>query len=65
MSRDQTSKERKERRAGVAKNHRGTSLKANEIFKWGKNKDAVFVVTAYPAKGKHVEVYLRTTGGLR
>jgi hypothetical protein len=35
------------------------------VFKWGKKKDTVFVVTAYPAKGKHVEVYLRTTGGLR
>ena len=35
------------------------------VFKWGKNKETVFVVTAYPAKRKHVEVYLRTIGGLR
>lgn len=33
------------------------------IFKWGANKDTVFILTAYPAKRKHVEVYLRTTGG--
>jgi hypothetical protein len=35
------------------------------IFKWGKNKDYVFVLTAYPAKRKHVETYLRTTGGVQ
>ena len=35
------------------------------VFKWGKNKDTVFIVTAYPAERRHVEVYLRTTGGLR
>ena len=35
------------------------------IFKWGKNKDTVFVVTAYPAKRAHVEVYLRTVGGIQ
>ena len=35
------------------------------IFKWGKNKDTVFVVTAYPAKRVHVEVYLRTVGGIQ
>lgn len=34
------------------------------IFKWGKNKDYVFVVTAYPAKRAHVEVFLRTVGGV-
>jgi D-alanine-D-alanine ligase-like ATP-grasp enzyme len=34
------------------------------IFKWGKNKDYVFILTAYPAKRAHVEVYLRTTGGV-
>lgn len=33
------------------------------IFKWGKNKGAVFILTAYPARRKHVEVYVRTTGG--
>lgn len=32
------------------------------IFKWGRNKDTVFVLTAYPAKRRHVEVYLRTLG---
>jgi hypothetical protein len=35
------------------------------IFKWGKNKDTVFVVTAYPAKRAHVEVYLRTVGEIQ
>ncbi len=35
------------------------------IFKWGKNKDNVFIITAYPAKRAHVEVYLRTVGGVR
>ena len=35
------------------------------IFKWGKDKDSVFIVTAYPAKKSHVEVYLRSTGGVR
>ena len=35
------------------------------IFKWGRKKDSVFILTAYPAKGKHVEVYLETIGGLR
>ena len=35
------------------------------IFKWGKNKDSVFVVTAYPAKRAHVEVFLRTVGGVQ
>ena len=35
------------------------------IFKWGKNKDYVFIVTAYPAKRAHVEVYLRTVGGIQ
>ncbi len=34
------------------------------IFKWGRNKDTVFILTAYPAKRKHVEVYLKTIGGL-
>ena len=34
------------------------------IFKWGKDKDYVFIVTAYPAKRAHVEVYLRTVGGI-
>ena len=33
------------------------------IFNWGRNKDPAFMLTAYPAKRKHVEVYLRTTGG--
>jgi hypothetical protein len=35
------------------------------IFKWSKNKDYAFILTAYPAKRVHVEVYLRTTGGVR
>ena len=35
------------------------------IFKWGKNKDTVFVITAYPAKRAHVEVYLRAVGGIQ
>ena len=35
------------------------------IFKWGRKKDSVFILTAYPAKRKHVEVYLKTIGGLR
>jgi len=35
------------------------------IFKWGKKKDYIFILTAYPAKRKHVEVYLRTTGGIQ
>lgn len=35
------------------------------IFKWGKNKDYVFILTAYPAKRAHVEVYLRTVGGIQ
>ncbi len=30
------------------------------IFKWGKHRDKVFILTAYPAKRKHVEVYLKT-----
>ena len=34
------------------------------IFKWGKDKDCMFILTAYPAKRKHVEIYLRTTGGV-
>ena len=33
------------------------------IFKWARNRDTVFILTAYPAQRKHVEVYLRTTGG--
>ena len=33
------------------------------IFKRGRDKDAVLILTAYPAKRKHVEVYLKTTGG--
>ena len=33
------------------------------IFKWGRKKDSVFILTAYPAKRKHAEVYLRTVGG--
>lgn len=33
------------------------------IFKRGRDKDTVFILTAYPAKRKHVEVYLKTTGG--
>jgi hypothetical protein len=35
------------------------------IFKWGKNKEIVFMVTAYPAKRAHVESYLKITGGVR
>ncbi|MDP2605312.1 MAG: hypothetical protein Q8S00_22450, partial [Deltaproteobacteria bacterium] len=35
------------------------------IFKWGKNMDTVFVVTAYPAKRAHVESFLRTVGGVQ
>jgi hypothetical protein len=35
------------------------------IFKWGKNMVTVFVVTAYPAKKAHVEVFLRTVGGVQ
>jgi len=35
------------------------------IFKWGKTKDSVLILTAYPAKRSHVEVYLRSTGGIR
>ena len=35
------------------------------IFKWGKKKDTVFVITAYPAKRAHVEVYLRAVGGIQ
>lgn len=35
------------------------------IFKWGRKKDSVFILTAYAAKRKHVEAYLRTVGGLR
>jgi hypothetical protein len=35
------------------------------IFKWGRNKGYVFILTAYPAKRRHVEVYLRTTGGVQ
>ena len=34
------------------------------VFKWGRERDRVFILTAYPARGKHVEVYLRVTGGL-
>lgn len=34
------------------------------IFKWGKDKDCMFILTAYPAKRKHVEIYMRTTGGV-
>ena len=34
------------------------------VFKWGRDKDTVFILTAYPAKRKHVEVYLKTTGAL-
>lgn len=30
------------------------------IFKWGKHRDEVFILTSYPAKRKHVEVYLKT-----
>lgn len=33
------------------------------IFKWGRKKDSVFILTAYPAKRKHVEIYLKTVGG--
>jgi len=35
------------------------------VFKWGKDKDYVFIITAYPAKRAHVEVYLRTVGGIQ
>ena len=35
------------------------------IFKWGKDEDYVFIVTAYPAKRAHVEAYLRTAGGIQ
>jgi hypothetical protein len=35
------------------------------IFKWDKDKDSVFIVTAYPAKKSHVEVYCRCGGGVR
>ncbi|MDZ4347681.1 MAG: hypothetical protein U1E51_35160 [Candidatus Binatia bacterium] len=35
------------------------------IFKWGKNMDTVFVVTAYPAKRAHVEIFWRTVGGVQ
>jgi len=35
------------------------------IFKWGKNKAYVFILTAYPARRPHVEVYLRTVGGVQ
>lgn len=35
------------------------------IFKWGRKKDNLFILTAYAAKRKHVEVYLKTIGGLR
>ena len=33
------------------------------VFKWGRKRETVFVLTAYPAKRKHVEVYLRIVGG--
>ena len=33
------------------------------VFKWGKKKETVFIFTAYPAKRKHVEVYLGIVGG--
>jgi hypothetical protein len=35
------------------------------IFRWGRKKDGVFILTAYPARRRHVEVYVRTVGGLR
>ena len=35
------------------------------IFKWGKNRDSVFILTAYPARKAHVEIYLRTVGGVQ
>ena len=35
------------------------------VFKRGKQREHVFILTAYPAKRKHVEVYLRATGGLQ
>jgi len=35
------------------------------VFKLGKNRDTIFILTAYPAKRKHVEVYLRTAGGIK
>ena len=35
------------------------------IFKWGKNRADVFILTAYPARRAHVEVYLRTVGGVQ
>ena len=35
------------------------------FIKWGKSKDTVFVVTAYPAKRAHVESFLRTVGGVQ
>ena len=34
------------------------------IFKWGRNNATVFILTAYPAKRKHVEIYIKTIGGL-
>lgn len=35
------------------------------LFKWGRDRDHVFILTAYPAKRKHVEIYLKANGGLR
>lgn len=35
------------------------------IFKWGKNKAHLFILTAYPARRAQVEVYLRTVGGVQ
>jgi len=34
------------------------------VFKWGRQRDQVFILTAYPATRKHVEVYVRTMGSL-
>jgi len=34
------------------------------IFKWGRNNATVFILAAYPAKRKHVEIYIKTIGGL-
>ena len=43
--------------------HTGSRRFLVVIFKWGKDKDHVFIVTAYPARRAHVEVFLRTVGG--
>lgn len=35
------------------------------IFKWGPKRSTVFVITAYPARRKHVEVYVKAVGGIQ